>query len=68
MGTVLLDRSDIVRHPLVQAIVNAYELAELAAERDGHDRGDKGREPAAPEAGRPADPPAESPASPTASE
>ena len=24
-ATVLLDRSDIVRHPLVQAIVNAYE-------------------------------------------
>jgi phosphate starvation-inducible PhoH-like protein len=25
VGTVALDRSDIVRHPLVQAIVNAYE-------------------------------------------
>jgi phosphate starvation-inducible protein PhoH and related proteins len=25
VATVLLDRSDIVRHPLVQAIVNAYE-------------------------------------------
>ena len=25
VGTVVLDRSDIVRHPLVQAIVNAYE-------------------------------------------
>jgi phosphate starvation-inducible PhoH-like protein len=25
VGTVILDRSDIVRHPLVQAIVNAYE-------------------------------------------
>jgi phosphate starvation-inducible PhoH-like protein len=34
VGAVLLDRSDIVRHPLVQAIVNAYESAELAAERD----------------------------------
>ena len=35
VGTVLLDRSDIVRHPLVQAIVDAYEAAELAAEREG---------------------------------
>src|SRR5262249_12289713 len=25
VATILLDRSDIVRHPLVQAIVNAYE-------------------------------------------
>ncbi len=25
VGTVILDRADIVRHPLVQAIVNAYE-------------------------------------------
>jgi phosphate starvation-inducible PhoH-like protein len=40
VGTVLLDRSDIVRHPLVQAIVDAYEAAELAAERDFHDRGE----------------------------
>jgi phosphate starvation-inducible PhoH-like protein len=38
VGTVLLDRSDIVRHPLVQAIVDAYEAAELAAERDARDR------------------------------
>jgi phosphate starvation-inducible PhoH-like protein len=28
VGTVFLDKSDIVRHPLVQAIVNAYESAE----------------------------------------
>jgi len=34
IGTVLLDRSDIVRHPLVQAIVNAYEAAEREP-RDG---------------------------------
>jgi hypothetical protein len=27
---VILDRSDIVRHPLVQAIVNAYEISEPA--------------------------------------
>src|SRR3954453_16368550 len=32
VGTVFLDRSDIVRHPLVQAIVNAYEEAEPARE------------------------------------
>ncbi len=34
VGTALLDRSDIVRHPLVQSIVNAYELSEMAGERD----------------------------------
>src|SRR5262249_12376908 len=61
VGTVLLDRSDIVRHPLVQAIVNAYESAELAAERDPRDRVEATAEatgPAgnAPEAGRPAEP------------
>ncbi|MDR3638319.1 MAG: PhoH family protein [Isosphaeraceae bacterium] len=32
VGTVFLDKSDIVRHPLVQAIVNAYESAEPARE------------------------------------
>jgi phosphate starvation-inducible PhoH-like protein len=31
IGIVTLDRSDIVRHPLVQAIVNAYETTEPAA-------------------------------------
>jgi len=30
IATVLLDKSDIVRHPLVQAIVNAYEAGEPA--------------------------------------
>jgi phosphate starvation-inducible PhoH-like protein len=30
IGIVTLDKSDIVRHPLVQAIVNAYEEAETA--------------------------------------
>ena len=29
---VTLDRSDIVRHPLVQAIVDAYESTEPTAE------------------------------------
>ncbi len=33
VSTVLLDRSDIVRHPLVQAIVNAYEESEAGAGR-----------------------------------
>ena len=28
VGMVFLDKSDIVRHPLVQAIVNAYEGTE----------------------------------------
>jgi phosphate starvation-inducible PhoH-like protein len=32
VGAVFLDKSDIVRHPLVQAIVNAYESAEPAKE------------------------------------
>ncbi len=32
VGTVFLDRSDIVRHPLVQAIVNAYEATEPVKE------------------------------------
>jgi phosphate starvation-inducible PhoH-like protein len=35
VGTALLDRSDIVRHPLVQSIVNAYESGEFVGERDG---------------------------------
>jgi phosphate starvation-inducible PhoH-like protein len=30
VAVILLDRSDIVRHPLVQAIVNAYEGTEVA--------------------------------------
>jgi phosphate starvation-inducible PhoH-like protein len=34
VGTVFLDRSDIVRHPLVQAIVNAYEEEETGRDRD----------------------------------
>jgi phosphate starvation-inducible PhoH-like protein len=32
VGVALLDKCDIVRHPLVQAIVNAYEGTELARE------------------------------------
>jgi phosphate starvation-inducible PhoH-like protein len=35
IAAILLDRSDIVRHPLVQAIVDCYEATEAAAERDG---------------------------------
>jgi phosphate starvation-inducible PhoH-like protein len=35
IGTAFLDRSDIVRHPLVQAIVDCYESTETASERDG---------------------------------
>jgi phosphate starvation-inducible PhoH-like protein len=35
IATILLDRSDIVRHPLVQAIVDCYEATETAAEPNG---------------------------------
>ena len=35
IGTAYLDRSDIVRHPLVQAIVDCYESTEVVPERDG---------------------------------
>jgi phosphate starvation-inducible protein PhoH and related proteins len=34
VATVFLDRSDIVRHPLVQAIVNAYEVDEPGRDRE----------------------------------
>jgi len=34
VATVMLDRSDIVRHPLVQAIVNAYEEEETSRDRE----------------------------------
>ncbi len=34
VATVLLDRADIVRHPLVQAIVNAYEDEEPSRDRE----------------------------------
>ena len=34
VATVFLDRSDIVRHPLVQAIVNAYEEEESGRDRE----------------------------------
>jgi phosphate starvation-inducible PhoH-like protein len=35
LGTTLLDRSDIVRHPLVQAIVDAYEKTESGPDHGG---------------------------------
>ncbi|QEH33460.1 PhoH-like protein [Aquisphaera giovannonii] len=35
VATVYLDRADIVRHPLVQAIVNAYEDEELGRDAEG---------------------------------
>ena len=38
LAMALLDRSDIVRHPLVQAIVDAYEASEPAWEREAADR------------------------------
>jgi len=44
IATVLLDKSDIVRHPLVQAIVNAYEASEpgRGADVDAADAGSNG--------------------------
>jgi phosphate starvation-inducible PhoH-like protein len=47
VATVVLDRSDIVRHPLVQAIVNAYEEEESARDRDV--RGDQTASPKGPQ-------------------
>jgi phosphate starvation-inducible protein PhoH and related proteins len=35
IGTAFLDRSDIVRHPLVQAIVDCYESTEAVPDREG---------------------------------
>jgi phosphate starvation-inducible PhoH-like protein len=35
VATALLDRSDIVRHPLVQAIVDCYEASETAGNGNG---------------------------------
>jgi phosphate starvation-inducible PhoH-like protein len=35
VATALLDRGDIVRHPLVQAIVDCYEATETAGEGNG---------------------------------
>jgi len=47
VGMVFLDKSDIVRHPLVQAIVNAYEETERSPDAAPSDAG-KGRGRAAP--------------------
>jgi phosphate starvation-inducible PhoH-like protein len=55
VAVVSLDKSDIVRHPLVQAIVDAYEIPESAGVSAGAGPA------AAPDADRP--PPAEPPAS-----
>lgn len=52
VAIVALDKSDIVRHPLVQAIVNAYELGE-AATRTGEPQGVDSPSVAAPSANPP---------------
>jgi phosphate starvation-inducible protein PhoH and related proteins len=39
LAMTFLDRSDIVRHPLVQAIVDAYEASEPAWDREGRPDG-----------------------------
>jgi phosphate starvation-inducible PhoH-like protein len=43
LSVVTLDKSDIIRHPLVQAIVNAYEATEPAAPSAGYDAAEKAR-------------------------
>ena len=53
IGVVTLDRSDIVRHPLVQAIVNAYEETE-PVRRDESELPPKGSSEPPPESGPPA--------------
>jgi phosphate starvation-inducible PhoH-like protein len=71
VGTVLLDRSDIVRHPLVQAIVDAYESVDLAAERESRERGETtapGPAGDVPRASHPVQSSTQIPSSPTASE
>ena len=47
VAAVILDRSDIVRHPLVQAIVDAYEEVDGAAERQSRREAASTAEPTA---------------------
>ena len=54
IGVTTLDRSDIVRHPLVQAIVNAYEETEPARRVDSEPPNRAGSEPPPAETGPPA--------------
>ena len=54
IGTTTLDRSDIVRHPLVQAIVNAYEETEPARRNDSEPPPRAGSEPPPAASGTPA--------------
>ena len=54
IGVTTLDRSDIVRHPLVQAIVNAYEETEPARRADSEPSSRAGSEPPPVETGPPA--------------
>jgi phosphate starvation-inducible PhoH-like protein len=53
VGVIWLDKSDIVRHPLVQAIVNAYEETEPAKE-PGADAAVRVESAPVPDAGQPA--------------
>src|SRR5205823_10018589 len=52
VGSVWLDKSDIVRHPLVQAIVNAYEGSEPAREPGTGTAENAGQPPPPPTTGR----------------
>jgi phosphate starvation-inducible protein PhoH and related proteins len=54
IGVTKLDRSDIVRHPLVQAIVNAYEETEPVRRADSEPPPRAGSEPPPTEPGTPA--------------
>ena len=54
IGVTTLNRSDIVRHPLVQAIVNAYEETEPARRTDWEPPQRAGSEPPPRESGTPA--------------
>jgi phosphate starvation-inducible PhoH-like protein len=54
VGSVWLDKSDIVRHPLVQAIVNAYEGSEPGKEPGTGAAENAGQPPPPPTPGRPA--------------
>jgi phosphate starvation-inducible PhoH-like protein len=54
VGVIWLDKSDIVRHPLVQAIVNAYEENEPARDQGADGAAVRVESAPAPDAGQPA--------------
>ncbi len=54
IGAVFLDKSDIVRHPLVQAIVNAYEESEPPRRQPERNTSPRPRGHSVPDVGTPA--------------